>query len=150
MRLVHGIDVDQVEAAVRAAERSTSGEIRVALARFYFWGDVRRAAEHAFRRLHMERTRERNGVLVFVAPRRRTLAIIGDSGVHQKVGDAYWRGLVSLTIEAFRVGELTPGVVHAVEALGHTLSALFPAVPGLDDNQLPDSVPIGPERSGRP
>jgi uncharacterized membrane protein len=150
MRLVHGIDVDRVEAAVRAAEQGTSGEIRVALARFYFWGDVRRAAERAFQRLHMERTRQRNGVLILVAPLRRRLAIVGDTGIHEKVGDAYWRGLVSLTAESFRAGELTSGVVHAVEALGHTLAALFPAVPGLDHNELPDTVSVGPERTGGP
>src|SRR6478609_11451454 len=102
MRLIHGIDVEQVEAAVRAAERGTSGEIRVALARFYFWGNVQRAAERAFRRLHMERTRQHNGVLIFIAPLRRTLAIVGDHGIHEKVGDAFWRGLVSLTLESFR------------------------------------------------
>jgi uncharacterized membrane protein len=146
MKLVHGIDVDRVEAAVRAAERGTSGEIRVALARFYFWGDVQRAAERAFRRLHMERTRQRNGVLIFIAPLRRTLAIVGDQGVHEKVGGAFWRGLVSLTVESFRTGELTPGIVHAVEAIGHALTAIFPAVAGLDTNELPDTVSLHPER----
>ena len=46
-RLVHGIDLDRIEAAIRSAERRTSGQVRVAVARFYFWGNVRRAAESA-------------------------------------------------------------------------------------------------------
>lgn len=146
VKVVHGIEVETVEAAVRAAERGTSGEIRVALARFYFWGDVRRAAERAFRRLHMERTRERNAVLIFMAPRRRALAIVGDRGIHEKVGDPFWRGLVSLTTEAFRAGELTAGLVHAVEAVGQVLAASFPPIGPRDVNELPDSVVVDRER----
>ena len=81
--LVHGIDVGVVEDAIRAVEQRTSGEIRVALARFWFWGDVRRSAEKTFMRLHVDRTRRRNGVLIFLAPWRRRLAVIGDVGAQE-------------------------------------------------------------------
>jgi uncharacterized membrane protein len=148
MRRVHGIEVDRVEEAVRAAERSTSGEIRVALARFYFWGDARRAAERAFARLHMERTRQRNGVLIFIAPRQRALAIVGDRGIHERVGDAFWRAIVAATADAFHAGELTAGLVRAVEAVGQALATHFPPV-ATDVNELPDSVVVGRDRGAR-
>jgi uncharacterized membrane protein len=146
MKVVHGIEVERVEAAVREAERHTTGEIRVALARAYFWGDVQRAAERAFRRLRMDRTRQRNGVLVFVAARRRSLAIVGDQGIHQRVGDAFWRASVTAMCEAFRGGDLTGGTVQAVEAIGRALALHFPLDHGPGPNELPDWVVVGRNR----
>src|SRR5450432_2982296 len=106
-RIVHGIDVRAVEAAVRAAEQRTSGEIRVALARFHFWGDVRRAAERAFRSLKMDRTRHRNGVLIYVAPRRREFAVVGDIGIHARVESTFWAELAGKLSVAFKADDLT-------------------------------------------
>ena len=68
-----GIDSARVEAAIRAAEARTSGELRVAVARFFLGHDVRRAAEKTFQRLGIHRTKRRNGVLIFVAPLRPAL-----------------------------------------------------------------------------
>jgi len=139
-RLVRGIDVDRVEQAVTAAERRTSGEIRVALARFYFWGDVERAARHAFAHLHMERTRERNGVLIFMAPWRHRFAVIGDVGIHEKVPAAFWRQVVDrIAAELAAQKDLTAGLVAGVSALGEALAAAFPHKPG-DVNELPNRV----------
>ena len=146
MKVVHGIEVERVEAAVREAELHTTGEIRVALARAYFWGDVQRAAERAFRRLHMDRTHQRNGVLVFVAARRRSLAIVGDRGIHERVGDAFWRATVAAMCESFRGGELTGGTIQAVETVGRALAQYFPLDHAPDPNELPDTVVVGRER----
>jgi uncharacterized membrane protein len=138
--IVHGIDTAAVEAAVRSAERQTSGEIRVALARFYFWGDVRRAAESAFVRLGIDRTRAHNGVLIFVAPWRRRFAILGDAGIHQRVEAGFWDQLAQPLSAAFHAGDLTGGLVRAIAAIGDRLTAEFPGASPREDNQLPDSV----------
>jgi uncharacterized membrane protein len=143
MTVVQGIEIERVEAAVREAERHTTGEVRVALARWIFWADVRRAAERAFRRLRMERTRERNGVLVFVATRRRALAVVGDRGIHERVGEEFWRGTVQALCQAFRQGDPTGGTVRAVETIGRALAQHFPLGSGPDPNELPDSVVVG-------
>ena len=138
MRRVQGVDVARVEAAVRAAETGTTGEIRVALARLYFWGDVQRAAARAFRRLRMDRTRERNGVLIFVAPRRRALAVLGDAGIAARVGPAFWRDTVDVAIKGLAAGnDLSTGIVATVAEVGRALAAHFP---GAGDNRIPDSV----------
>ena len=140
-RVVQGIDLDRVEAAIRSAERRTSGQIRVAVARFYFWGSVRRAADAAFARLRMNRTRRRNAVLLFVAPRLRRFAVIGDAGIHERVSDAFW-GQVSEALQRdFRAGDLTAGLLHAIETVGDRLAEHFPPDP-LGDNELPDRVEL--------
>jgi uncharacterized membrane protein len=140
-RIVHGIDLDRVEAAIRTAERGTTGEIRVAVARFYFWGDVRRAAEAAFARLGMHRTRRRNGVLLYLAPRRRRFAVIGDAGIHERVTDAFWSEISRTLGRDLQAGELTGGLEHAIATIGDRLAEHFPPDPS-DTNELPDRVEI--------
>jgi uncharacterized membrane protein len=142
-QLVHGIDVGAVEAAVRAAEQRTTGEIRVGLARFYFWGDVRRAAERAFGYLKMDRTRHRNGVLLFVAPRRREFSVLGDVGIHERVEPTFWAALAERLSVAFTAGDLTGGLERAIAEIGERLATHFPAEPGPNVNELPDEVARG-------
>ena len=140
-RLAHGIDIDAVEQAITAAERRTSAEIRVALASSWFWSDARAAAERAFRRLQVARTRARNGVLIFVAPARRKLAVVGDTGVHAKVAEDLWARVIERMTADFRRGERTAGLVAAVELLGDALAAVFPVGAG-DVNELTNSVSV--------
>jgi uncharacterized membrane protein len=140
-RVVQGIDLGRVEEAIRAVERRTSGQVRVAVARFYFWGDVRRAADAAFARLHMHRTRRRNAVLLFVAPRLRRFAVIGDAGIHEHVSDRFWSQISELLQTDFRTGDLTSGIEHAIATIGDRLAEHFPPDPA-GDNELPDRVEI--------
>ena len=140
-RVVQGVDLDRVEAAIRSAERRTSGQIRVAVARFYFWGSVRRAADAAFARLRMNRTRRRNAVLLFVAPRLRKFAVIGDAGIHERVSDAFWDQISQALQADFRSGDLTAGLLHAIDSIGDRLAEHFPPDP-MGDNELPDRVEL--------
>jgi len=139
--LAHGIDVAAVERAIDAAERRTSAEIRVALARSWFWGDPRAAAERAFRRLQMSRTRARNGVLIFIAPSRRKLVVLGDVGVQAKVAPDLWDKVVEKMSADFRRGDRTAGLTGAVELLAEALSVPFPTGAG-DVNELTNSVSL--------
>jgi uncharacterized membrane protein len=140
-RIVHGIDLDRVEAAIRAAERGTTGEIRVVLARFHLWGDIRRAAETTFARLGMHRTRRRNGVLLYLAPRRRKFAVIGDAGIHERVTDTFWSGISKKLEAELHAGDLTAGLEHAIATIGERLAEHFPPDPH-DTNELPDRVEL--------
>ena len=139
-RVVHGFDLGRIEAAIRAAEKRTSGEIRVALSRWYFWGDVRRAAERLFPRLGMHRTRQRNGVLIFVAPWRRRFAVLGDEGIHARVPANFWDEIAAVLAAGFRAGERTAAVERAIAAIGGGLAQHFPYDPATDVAELPDDV----------
>ena len=148
--VVHGVDLAAVEHAVREAERRTTGEIRVALARFYFWGDVRRAAARAFDRLGMRRTRDRNGVLIFVAPWRRRFAILGDDGLAGRLVPDFWRGQADSLGQAFRAGDATGGLARAIAAIGEQLAVHFPADPAAaNPNELSDTVAVDGQRHRR-
>ena len=140
--LMKTIDVDRIKAAIAAAERAASGEIRVSVARF-FWGNVRRAAENAFVRLGMTKTKDRNGILFFIVPARKTFIILGDEGIHARVGQEFWESLADLMSGHFRKSEFTEGLVAAIEEAGRQLAAHFPCDPAIDINELADDVDFG-------
>jgi uncharacterized membrane protein len=133
------VDQGQVVAAIQAAERVTSGEIRVSVATF-FWGDVEKAAGKAFRRLGMEDTVDRNGVLIFLVPSRKRFAILGDTGIHDKVGQAFWHDASACLSAHFRRGAFTEGLVETVRMVGERLATHFPSAGEKDRNELPDEV----------
>ena len=141
-KLMKTVDVERVRAAVAAAERCTSGEVRVSVARF-FWGSVRGAAELAFARLGMAKTKDRNGVLFFIVPARKTFIVLGDEGIHAKVGQEFWESLAGLMSGHFRKGEFTEGLVEAIGEAGRRLAAHFPYDAAVDVNELSDEVDFG-------
>jgi uncharacterized membrane protein len=141
-RLLKAVDTGRVKNAIQAAERRTSGEIRVSVAPF-FWGPVRRVAEKAFHRLSMDRTKDRNGILFFIVPSRKRFVVLGDEGIHARVGQDYWEAVASLMSGHFRKGEFTEGLVCGIEEAGLKLAAHFPYDPATDVNELPDDIDFG-------
>ena len=135
------LDVPAVEEAIRRAERETTGELRVSIAG-YFRGDPQRLAARAFRRLHMDVTRDRNGVLILIAPARRRVVVLGDEGIHARVGDPFWRELADRLSAALRGGDATAALLQAIEAVGAQLARQFPADGGSPGNELPDELDI--------
>lgn len=132
------VDQAQVVEAIAAAEARTSGEIRVVVSRDLCDEPVARARE-AFQRHGMTATRERNAVLIFIAPRSQRFAIVGDEGVHQRCGDTFWREVAEDVGHHFRQGDFTGGLVAAVHRVGEILAQHFPRRPD-DVNELPDAV----------
>jgi uncharacterized membrane protein len=133
-------DLDSVAAAVAAAEARTAAEIRVHLDH-RCPGDAMARAVEVFERLGMARTDLRAGVLVYVAVADRKLAVIGDAGIHARVGQAYWDGLVARILEHLRDERPLDGVTDAVREIGVSLAAHFPRRPD-DRNELSDRVSL--------
>jgi len=135
------IDDDAVKTAIAEAERQSSGEIRVSLSTF-FWGNVRKTAARAFSRLGMDRTAQRNGVLFFVVPSRRTFVVLGDEGIHAKVGQDFWDAVAAAVSERFRTGDYTGGLVHGIREAGARLAEHFPSQGAADRNELSDEIDL--------
>ena len=87
----------------------------------------------------MTRTRDRNAVLILVFPKRRTVVILGDHAIHNKIGQAFWKETIEKTICCFKAEEYTQGIIHAIEVLGKALARYFPKA-GSDMNSLPNKV----------
>jgi uncharacterized membrane protein len=129
---------EQIVNAIRAAEARTSGEIRVFISRKET-SDPLTAAQQEFTRLGMTKTAERNGVLIFVAPRSQQFAILGDKGIHERCGENFWREVAEQMAAHFRKSEFTEGMVSAIQKAGSLLAEHFPRRSD-DKNELPDAV----------
>jgi uncharacterized membrane protein len=116
---------DTIVAAIRDSEHKTTGEIRVVVTHKHV-EDAVAAAQAEFLCLNMNRSSERNGVLIFVAPRAHKFAVIGDEAVHARCGDEFWRKLADAMAGYFRKSEFTPGIVHGVQTAGELLAQHFP------------------------
>jgi uncharacterized membrane protein len=133
------LDHDRIVEAIRDAEAKTSGEIRVYIQRGKLNGDPLAAARKSFQKLGMHRTRERNAVLIFIAPRAHQFAVIGDQAIHEKSGDALWQAVVTKMREHFVNERFSHAVVDAIQDVGTTLATHFPRR-GDNVDELPNSV----------
>lgn len=127
-----------IEAAIRDAELKTSGEI-VVLVHHKPVKDAVAFARNEFLRRGLQETKERNAVLIFIAPESQTFALIGDEGVHRKCGDDFWRELAATMQENFRAGNHTAALLDGIERAGSLLARHFPRQSG-DVNELSDRV----------
>jgi uncharacterized membrane protein len=132
------LEHDKIVKTIGQAEEKTSGEIRVFISRKEPEDPVA-AAQKAFLHLGMHRTREKNGVLIFVAPRARKFAIIGDTAVHARCGDQFWKEVAHEISTHFRQGDFSEGILHGVTRAGKLLAEHFPRHLG-DKNQLSDDI----------
>jgi uncharacterized membrane protein len=132
-KLVRKIDRDRVADAIRRAGHQTTGEIRVSFSTL-FLGNVQEAAERAFGRMGMTAAKHRNGVLLFVVPARRRFVVVGDAGIHDKVGQQFWHDVAQVVSNHFRDGKFTDGLVSAVGVVGEQLALHYPAEDGAQDD----------------
>jgi uncharacterized membrane protein len=129
--------------AVRLAERRTSGEVRVFVeSRCRYMDAIDRAAE-IFLQLKMEKTDDRNAVLLYIALKDRQLALYGDEGIHRKVGSEYWNGEVGAMISSFNRNDYAAGITACINAIGEALHFHFPYDKDTDKNELPDDIVFG-------
>jgi uncharacterized membrane protein len=133
----------KVVAAIQAAEHRTSGEIRVFVeSRCRFVNPLDRARE-VFASLKMDQTAARNGVLVYVALKDRQLALFGDQGIHEKVGDGFWNEQVRIILSHFYKANYAEGIARVVGEIGEGLRQHFPYDKDTDKNELPDDIVFG-------
>ena len=103
---------------------------------------IDRAAELFFQ-LQMQKTDDKNAVLVYVAMDDRQLAIFGDEGIHKKVGDEYWNTEVQKMINNFNRNNYAEGISTVVKDIGEALTKHFPYNNDTDKNELPDDIVFG-------
>ncbi|HEX4877399.1 MAG TPA: TPM domain-containing protein [Chitinophagaceae bacterium] len=129
--------------AIRQAEKHTSGEVRVFVESRCKWMDALDRAAEVFFRLQMEKTEQRNAVLIYIATKDRQLAVFGDEGIHQKVGSAYWNKVVSEMLASFNKQDYAKGLAECVIQVGDALHEHFPFERDTDKNELPDEIVFG-------
>lgn len=138
---LHALNDEQIAHAIAETEQRTSGEIRVFVSESSV-DDVVVAAEKQFVRMGMTKTAQRNGVLIYFAPKSQKYAVVGDQGVHQKCGQQFWQHITEEMTPLLKAGKYTEAVVYAVREVGAALAKEFPPLAG-DKNELPNRVERG-------
>jgi uncharacterized membrane protein len=132
------LDEEKIVAAIGAAEMKTSGEIRVYISRKNR-EDALAAAQNRFEKLGMTKTKLRNAVLIFLAPRSQKFAIVGDTGSHQICGNEVWKGISEKMTGLLREGQFTEAILAGINEAADALAKHFPRLPD-DTDELPNQI----------
>lgn len=131
----------EIVAAIGVAEKNTSGEIRVHIEKETSVAAVDRAME-VFRNLNMENTKERNGVIIYVAVKSHLFAIYGDQGINEKVGADFWDCTKDIMANHFKEGDFKQGLIDGILRAGEQLKKYFPYQSD-DANELTNEISKG-------
>ncbi|MBS1524042.1 MAG: TPM domain-containing protein [Bacteroidetes bacterium] len=128
----------RIRRAIEDAEKETSGQIRVCIEKTCSEEVLDRAAKY-FHQLDMHKTKQRNGVLIYLATVDRKFAIIGDRGINKTVPKDFWDDAKDEMLKHFRYGDLVEGIVTGLKIAGDHLRQYFPHRAG-GSNELPDDI----------
>lgn len=129
----------EVIAAIRLAEKETSGEIRVHIEPSSGELTPLKRASEVFHYLKMDNTSQRNGVLIYVAAKDKTFAIYGDKGINEVVPKDFWESTKDKIQHHFRHQNFKLGLTQGIQKAGEELRTHFPWQ-GDDVNELPDQI----------
>jgi uncharacterized membrane protein len=115
----------EVVEAIRLAEKNTSGEIRVHIEKKTSMAPIDRAVE-VFDELKMYQTKDRNGVIIYVAVKSKQFAIYGDKGINEKVADDFWDSTKDIMLFHFKNGNNKQALVNGILKAGEQLKSHFP------------------------
>ncbi|MFC1482928.1 TPM domain-containing protein [Candidatus Margulisiibacteriota bacterium] len=128
----------QIIDKIKKIESTTNTEIRVHLATKKV-KNVGIDAHETFERIGMMKTKERNGIMMYINLRNKEFVVIGDEGIHQRLPKHFWQDMVDAVQIEFKKGKFTEGIINAIEKLRTPLEKFFPKTP-TDTNELPNEI----------
>ena len=124
--------------AIRTQESRTSAEIRVCVSnKLIFFPE--RYAWRMFEKIGMRNTRQRNGTLIVMIPRRKKIVILGDSGFDAVVTADFWNEAVSAMVKQMHAQGPLEALKEGLQRLGDQLAVHWPQQAD-DVNELPDEI----------
>lgn len=130
----------EIDSAIKAAEKNTSGEIRLYV-EDTCEEEVLDHAAFLFGELEMHKTELRNGVLFYLAMQDHKFAILGDGGINSKVPEDFWEHIKEAMVSHFKEGKFAEGLENGITMAGKALAEHFPYQDG-DVNELSDDIII--------
>lgn len=133
-------------AAIKQAEVTTSGEIRVHLEDTCPTPEPLDRAAQVFAELNMHKTAARNGVLFYLAWKSRQFAVVGDSAINSAVPDDFWETTKEAVLAHFRHENYVLGLERGIRMVGEQLKRYFPYNAATDENELDDAISFGGDK----
>ncbi len=116
---------DQIVQAIHHAERDTTGQIRVFISHAPAPDPLAAGKKH-FEKLRMHHHPHGNAILIFVAPKSQTFAILGDEKIHTRIGDPTWQSLATEMATHFKSNHAMQGIITTIQQAGKLLATHFP------------------------
>jgi uncharacterized membrane protein len=121
------LDQPRLIAALADAERNTTGRIYVYVSHRPI-ADPLASARKRFATLGLSKLHEhRASVLIYIAPKTHKFAIVGDTAIHERCGEDYWKTLADELSKDLKTGNLMQALLNAIASLKKTLEEHFPA-----------------------
>jgi uncharacterized membrane protein len=115
----------EIIAAIKVAEKNTSGEIRVHIEASTEMNHDKRSLE-VFHLLEMNNTKDKNAVLIYVAVKDKKFVIYGDKGINKVVPEGFWTTTKDIMQNHFKQGNFKQGIVDGILKAGEELQEHFP------------------------
>lgn len=131
----------EIVEAIKLAEKNTSGEIRVHLEKKASTDSLQRAVE-VFYSLGMDKTKDSNGVIIYVAVKDKQFVIYGDKGINEKVATDFWNSTKEIMQSHFKNGNFKQGLIDGILKAGEQLKQFFPYTDD-DTDELSNEISIG-------
>ena len=131
----------EIIAAIRIAEKNTSGEIRIHIEATSDKDPYERSLE-VFHLLKMNNTKDENAVLIYVAVNDKKFVIYGDKGINKVVPENFWNSTKDVMQSHFKNGNFKQGIVDGILKAGEELQAHFPWQID-DENELSNEISKG-------
>jgi uncharacterized membrane protein len=135
---INQLDDQKIIDAIAHAELQTSGEIRIFISSHEI-PDALPEAKRQFTQMGMQNTAERNAVLIYIAPKSQTFAIVGDTAIHAKCGENFWNDTAAQMRAHLKQNQFTQALLTAIASIGALLAQHFPHRPD-DRNELPNQL----------
>ena len=125
--------LQMIEDRIAQSEIGHSGQIRVViettLSPYAIWHEqsCRERAIEVFSLQKIWDTENNNGVLIYLLMADHAFEIIADRGVHQKVGDDFWKKLCEMMEIHLKNGDFQAGVLEGIQEIDQTLRKFYPA-----------------------
>lgn len=101
--------------------------------------EVREAAVTAFFGEKLYKTREENGILIFISVLERRVWVLADSGIDQRIDQRQWQEIVDLITRGIRENRQCEAICEAIGRVGEILRSHFPITDD-DHNELHDLI----------
>jgi len=138
-------DFLRISNEIKKIEKTTSGEVRVAMKEKKSFAErnksLRQLAEIEFKKLKMNETRDKTGILIFILFQERQFYILADEGINNKVPQETWDSIRDEIQASFKNGEFLDGILTGLKNVGKILSEHFP-IKADDTNELSNKISI--------
>jgi uncharacterized membrane protein len=140
----------RLQQQVTDSEHKHSGEIRIyletGLPTSYLWRNapaqaiIHQRALSVFGKLRVWDTAQNNGVLIYLLLAERSVELVADRGLNERVSHSDWQAMVSSMTAAFSAGQFEQGLSQAIASVSTLLIQHFPLSSGeANPNELPDA-----------